>query len=517
MKKLLLLLSLSCSVGSHLLPAEGIARNIAQAFAENPLTVNIKPDLSGLTEGAGDAAGHIAKQIVQNLIEGGFEGFEGATKGSKMHGHAKRGLENLTQDITRAVADALSNPQLKKELEAAGSEWASMIGTTTKGARIGLEKDVYPELQQISQGAIGSFFNIRNTLQFSLPITGGFVLILAGIYGSRVFWNALEKRLLNPKPAILLAGSKYGRTDRLNRWLANYQTPPMIFDASVKERLEEIQEKTKNIRDHISAGQKITYDNLLLYGSSGTGKTLFAQRLADKTDMNFLRVTAASLLKSGVEGIKYFDELITMANKSTYGTIIFVDEADALFVNRDILSPDSDHYKVLNHILAVTGSGSNKWMLVAATNHAYVMDPAMGRRFQDRVLMPLPDENTRRELLNIYMDEQLFNTKNRSSQFISAAHSIITPEKIDSIIQSTAGLSHAEIEDMISIMGKKANATKDGMITQRNVDSAVIEAIEKKKALENDRIELEKKNTVIHPQAAPQIISDQEGIAAQAA
>ena len=329
--------------------------------------------------------------------------------------------------------------------------------------------------------------------------------------------DIVKTKLTTTKPIILLPGAKYGRTDRLKRWWAGYKSPPMLFDVLVKDRLEEIEEKTKNIRDNIRKGQKVTYDNLLLYGPPGTGKTLFAQILADKTDMDFLPVTAASLLQSGVEGIKYFDELTAMARKSRYGTIIFVDEADALFVDRDTLSPDSDHYKVLNHILAATGSGSDTFMLIAATNHAYVMDPAMGRRFQDRVLMPLPDENTRKELLAVYLDEQLFNTKTRNSQFISAARSILTPEKIDEIAKTTAGLSHAEIKDMVTIMGKKAGATKDGIITQRNVDTAIAEAIEKKKALERDMIEREKKNATIRPRMVPQVISQPDQDIAQAA
>ena len=511
MKKLLnnfIYLSVYLSIGSSLLASQNLAKEFAQELAKTPITV--KPDFGGLGEAAGGISGEIAKEVIKNLFQGGFEGFESATEGNVVGGHTERGLKNLTKDLTRAISNALSDPELKRELARGGSEWASMVGSGVESARKGLQRDVFPEIQQISQGAIGTIFNTRNALQFGLPIAGGFAIILGSIYGSRVFWNVLEKRLLNPKPAILLPGSKYGRTDRWNRWWAGYKTPPMIFDASVKERLEEIEEKTKNIRDHIYKGQKITYDNLLLYGQPGTGKTLFAQILADKTDMDFLPVTAASLLQSGVEGIKYFDELMTMANRSKYGTIIFVDEADALFVDRDTLSPDSDHYKVLNHILAATGSGSNKFMLIAATNHAYVMDPAMGRRFQDRVLMPLPDADTRKELLTLYMNEQLFDTKARSSQFVSAARAILTAEKIDEIVKQTAGLSHAEIKDMVTIMGKKANATKDGIITQRNVDTAVAEAIEKKKALERDMLEKEKKNRMMPQRTVPQIISEPE-------
>ena len=264
----------------------------------------------------------------------------------------------------------------------------------------------------------------------------------------------------------------------------------------------EIQETTKNIRDHIYHGKKTTYNNLLLYGQPGTGKTLFAQILADETNMDFLPVTAASLLQSGVEGIKYFDELLDMANRSKYGVILFVDEADALFINRDSLSPESDHYKVLNHILALTGSGSNKFMLVAATNHAYVMDQAMGRRFQDRVLMPLPGAATRKELLDLYIENVLFSTRENSHEFVQAAEKLLTPTNINAIATKTAGLSHAEIKDMVVAMHKKASATKTGILEAAHVQRAINEAIEKKQALEDDKQQLEQRKEQNKPMPA---------------
>ncbi len=268
----------------------------------------------------------------------------------------------------------------------------------------------------------------------------------------------------------------------------------MIFDELVKERLEEIQEKTKNIRDNIRKGRKLTYDNLLLYGKPGTGKTLFAQILADYTDMDFLCVTAASLLQSGIEGIKYFDEILELAEKSTYGVILFIDEADALFVNRDMLQPDSDHYKVLNHILAATGSGSNKFMMIAATNHAYVMDPAMGRRFQERVKMPLPGEKTRQDLLKLYINEYLSDEAVGDFVLTGKSGSIFTNKRINEIAQEIAGLSHAEIKDVVIIMAKKAAASSEGSLTEKHVNSAIAQAIEKKAALKKDRAKLKKKN-----------------------
>ena len=104
--------------------------------------------------------------------------------------------------------------------------------------------------------------------------------------------------------------------------------------AAAYHYLFEIQEKTKNIKDHIYRGDKsVTYTNLLLYGPPGTGKTMFAKVLADYTNMDFLPVTAASLMQDPVA----FSNIVEMANRSSYGTIIFIDEADALFLDRNEL------------------------------------------------------------------------------------------------------------------------------------------------------------------------------------
>jgi len=452
-------------------------------------SITVKPDLSGLSDVAGNTAG----SIVEKVITGAMEGFSKVAKSGEFGRQATGAMQDITQQGAGAFAEAMGDPRLRQQLGRGASELTSSLGFGAKQLNVGLQGQVFPEIKNITGGAISSVFNVENAIRVGGPIALQAGLVLAGIYGSRVFWNVLEQRLTNPRPDILLPGSKFGRWDRVNRWWKGYKSPAMIFDQSVKDRLMEIQEKTKNIRDHIRNGKTTTYDNLLLYGKPGTGKTLFAQILADYTDMDFLPVTAASLLQSGVEGIKYFNELLDMANRSKYGVIIFVDEADALFIDRNMLSPESDHYKVLNHILALTGGGSNKFMLVAATNHAYVMDEAMGRRFQDRVLMPVPQADTRLALLELYMGGALFNEKENGKQFVANAKALLTGKVMSEIVQKTAGLSHAEIKDMVVAMRKKAFATKGAMITQAHVRNAVDQAVEKVKVAEEDRIKREQR------------------------
>ena len=324
---------------------------------------------------------------------------------------------------------------------------------------------------------------LRGVLLATPPLVG--ILLLGA---AKIGLEKITRDITTPKLAILNKTQKpvSGRMDRLKRWYAGAKAQKMVFNPEVKEQLADIEQKTVSLRNLIHSGKDRNYANLLLYGEPGTGKTLFAQVLAEKTNMDFLPVTAASLLQAGVEGIKYFDEIITMANRSKYGTIIFVDEADALFIDRSTIDPGSDHYKVLNHILSIVDGRSNKFMVVAATNHAYLLDPAMGRRFQDRVLMPLPDAATRTALLNLYVPQILFDVKQTSAAFVKAAKTLLTPQLIAYITEKTEGLSHAEIADMIEAMRNKAELNKRSLIVQ-DIQSAIDEAVEKRKKGEEDK------------------------------
>lgn len=331
---------------------------------------------------------------------------------------------------------------------------------------------------------IDEFFTPERAIRYGGIIT----LMLALPYGSRLAWNILEKKVLNPEPAVInkQAHPKYGWWDRIRRWWLDYKILPVIFDQSVKDHLIEIEKKTKSIRNSIRAGDKrATYANLLLYGPPGTGKTMFARVLADYTDMDFLPTTAESLMRSS----SAFDDLIAMANKSRYGAIIFIDEADALFYDRARLlqSTASDalaQYKTLNHILGSIDQRNNKFMVVVATNFPHVMDKAMHSRFPDKVEMPLPDVSTRQALLRLYCEQELFNEKNNSKEFIHVARSLLNQQKINEIAQKMAGFSPRDIQSLVlSISDVARHATKTGMITAEHIENALNRALQEHRKL----------------------------------
>ena len=410
---------------------------------------------------------------------------------SKVGGQLGTGIGDFFSLGARSFADTMHNDEYGKQMTRGMSGFANNLGGAVRGFNKEAEKKLFPELSTTFRGFMGSAINSHNVFRFGGLTALSFAVSITGYYATKLLWEVISYKILHPKPVILLPDTNYGRWDRIKRWWNGYSTPSMIFDTAVKERLEEVEEKTKYIRDYNKKRKnrrnKISYDNLLLYGKPGTGKTLFARVLADKTNMDFVATTAASLLQSGTAGVKYWNDIMAMAKRSSYGMILFIDEADALFVDRETLNPESDHYKVLSHILAILGDGNTSFMLIAATNHAYIMDSAMGRRFQDRVHMPLPDVHTRAELISLYSDSFLFNTKKNNKVFVENSRKIFNKKRMERIVQQSEGLSHAEIKDMIAGMHKKACASKDGMLTKKHIRDSINQAIEKHKIMEEEK------------------------------
>jgi ATPase family AAA domain-containing protein 3A/B len=228
----------------------------------------------------------------------------------------------------------------------------------------------------------------------------------------------------------------------------------------------------------IMGGEDLTFDNLLLVGPPGTGKTLFARMLADSSGMYYAVTTAGALLQSD-QGIEHLNGFIALAEHSSRPIILFFDEFDSFIVDRNKLDPSSQHYKVVNQFLALTGQ-RNKFMVIGATNHAQHLDSAIARRFQDRVDMELPTLHERKQLGELCVKQIVFNTKHNSADFIQHAAALIKQENIvERIANHTEGLSHAELDNLVSAMYKKALLSRNKRLTLEHAREATHEAMTK--------------------------------------
>lgn len=169
--------------------------------------------------------------------------------------------------------------------------------------------------------------------------------------------------------------------------------PQVVLAATLREKLDRVvlqQERRTWLRE----GNRTPSRRLLFAGPPGSGKTMAAEALAGQLRLPFLVVRLEALITRymGETSTKLrlvFDETIRRR-----GVYLF-DEFDAVGGKRSATNDVGEMRRVLNSFLQfMEEPASTDSVILAATNHPELLDPALQRRF-DEVLqfdMPSPDE-----------------------------------------------------------------------------------------------------------------------------
>jgi hypothetical protein len=144
----------------------------------------------------------------------------------------------------------------------------------------------------------------------------------------------------------------------------------------------------------------------LFTGASGTGKTMAAEILAGELDLPLYRIDLAGVVNKYVgETEKNLRRIFRAAEKS--GTILFFDEADALFGKRTDVRDSHDRYANIevNYLLQLMENYSG--LAILATNRRQSLDRAFLRRLRFVVDFPFPNMESRRRILQRIFPEHV--------------------------------------------------------------------------------------------------------------
>jgi len=146
---------------------------------------------------------------------------------------------------------------------------------------------------------------------------------------------------------------------------------------------------------------------VLLWGPSGTGKTLLAKAVATESEANFISVRGPELLSKWVgESERGVREVFRRARQAA-PCIIFFDEIDSIAPTRGMDGGGMVAERVVSQLLTeLDGIQALQGVVVlAATNRVDMVDPALLRsgRFDKIIAIPLPDDEARRQVLQIHM------------------------------------------------------------------------------------------------------------------
>ncbi|KAI0028115.1 hypothetical protein K488DRAFT_59514 [Vararia minispora EC-137] len=151
----------------------------------------------------------------------------------------------------------------------------------------------------------------------------------------------------------------------------------------------------------------------LLFGPPGTGKTLVVRALAKEAGTRMMVITPSDVMDMYVgEGEKLVKSVFSLARRLA-PCIIFIDEIDALFGARSTARETGGamaHRGVITEFMqemdGLRTSRSDRVIVIGATNRPFDLDDAVLRRLPRRLLVDLPGEKEREEILKILLRDE---------------------------------------------------------------------------------------------------------------
>jgi AAA family ATPase len=170
---------------------------------------------------------------------------------------------------------------------------------------------------------------------------------------------------------------------------------------------EPAKQKCRIIQKYLASPEKFgdwAPRNILFYGPPGTGKTMTALALANESKVPITLSKATELIGTFVgEGAKRVHDLYAETTNSSR-SIIFIDELDAIGLDRKYQSIRGDVSEVVNALLAeMDGVKPNIGIVtVGATNAPVFLDSAIRSRFEEEIEFKLPTIDERIKMLHHY-------------------------------------------------------------------------------------------------------------------
>lgn len=224
----------------------------------------------------------------------------------------------------------------------------------------------------------------------------------------------------------------------------------LVLGQELKEKLDRvIKEYLK--KETLSKYGLANRRKLLLYGASGTGKTMTASALAKEFNLPFFVVRTEKVVTKfmGETGQK-LGRIFDFINEVP--AVYLFDEFDAIGSQRGMDNEVGEQRRILNTFLQLLERDDSDSFIIAATNSIESIDKAMFRRFDDVIEYKLPDREQRLALLREY----LYTAKDLD---FSSTEPLFN------------GMSHAEIKMVCS------DIFKESLLNDRKIDLTLVQTI----------------------------------------
>ncbi|MDC0274442.1 ATP-binding protein [Planctomycetaceae bacterium] len=180
-------------------------------------------------------------------------------------------------------------------------------------------------------------------------------------------------------------------------------TEHLLLEDSVRSRVDRFIDERNNANKLASYGLA-PKSKLLFWGPPGCGKTLTAHYLANQFNLKVGVVRLSSLISSYLgDTAAHIQQVFEEAQNEPM--VLLFDEIDSIAKTRDDSRDVGELKRVVNSLLqSMDTFVAKESILIGASNHQYLLDPAIWRRFDDVLLFPKPSSKTRKEYLRKQMN-----------------------------------------------------------------------------------------------------------------
>lgn len=270
------------------------------------------------------------------------------------------------------------------------------------------------------------------------------------------------------KVAILAGNSALRNSQVINPHpIEVTKTPSMLIDLS-NEPIEiapvlsdRVLCEIKSVLDEHKYSQKLIDSKLtpiktiIFEGPPGVGKTLTAKWVAKKLNYPLYVLDLASVMNShlGKTG-NNIKEVFDFVSKNK--CVLLLDEFDAIAKKRGDDSEIGELKRLVTVLLQALDGFKSSSIIIAATNHSELLDPAIWRRFEKKITFNLPD----RKQLEGYMVE------------------LTGDEKIKKMSLLFYGMNYSDIDYFIK------RAKKDSIINDNDFNRSLVDLLVSHKNIE---------------------------------
>jgi ATPases of the AAA+ class len=240
-----------------------------------------------------------------------------------------------------------------------------------------------------------------------------------------------------------------------------YSMKDMVVSFDIKNKIDRV------LKEYLAQDKLHKYNlenrrKLLLYGLSGTGKTMTAEILAHELNLPFIIVRTEKVVtkfmgETGLKLGKIFDTIASIP------AVYLFDEFDAIGAQRGMDNEVGEQRRILNTFLQLLERDSSSSIIIAATNNVEVLDKALFRRFDDAIEYTLPERN---EIISLLKEALCMSNE----------------VDVYSLCDNFEGMSQAEIKIVC------ADAMKEGILAGNDITNDMIRSLIKQRKSMNIKI-----------------------------